>query len=129
MNILKNGRKLNGSNMYCKEHLSRTNVDIASFARQLKRRQRIYSTWMRNSKVLVKTNGAPHVARIIMIRDNMYNDIESKCNNYSDNQFDKNLQDIGLLGLFDYTRCDLHMIRVRSESVLCARVQKMARTI
>ena len=31
--------------------------------------------------------------------NNLYNDIESKCNYYTDNQFDTNIQDIGLLGL------------------------------
>ena len=31
--------------------------------------------------------------------NNLYNDIESKCNYYTDNQFDTNMQDIGLLGL------------------------------
>ena len=31
--------------------------------------------------------------------NNLYNDIESKCNGYTDIQFDTNTQDIGLLGL------------------------------
>ena len=31
--------------------------------------------------------------------NNLYNDIESKCNYYTDNQFDTNMQDSGLLGL------------------------------
>ena len=31
--------------------------------------------------------------------NNVYNDIESKCKYYTDNQFDTNMQDIGLLGL------------------------------
>ena len=31
--------------------------------------------------------------------NNLYNDIESKCNYYTDNQFGTNMQDIGLLGL------------------------------
>ena len=31
--------------------------------------------------------------------NNLYNDIETKCNYYTDNQFDTNMQDIGLLGL------------------------------
>ena len=67
VNIRRNGRKLKGTNVYVNEHLSRNNADIAGFARQLKRRQRIHSTWTRNCKVLIKTNGAPDVARVIMI--------------------------------------------------------------
>ena len=31
--------------------------------------------------------------------NNMYNDIESKCSYYTDNQFETNMQDIDLLGL------------------------------
>ena len=31
--------------------------------------------------------------------NNLYNGIETKCNYYTDNQFDTNMQDIGLLGL------------------------------
>ena len=31
--------------------------------------------------------------------NNLYNDIELKCNYYTDNQFGTNMQDIGLLGL------------------------------
>ena len=31
--------------------------------------------------------------------NNLYNDIETNCNYYTDNQFDTNMQDIGLLGL------------------------------
>ena len=69
VNILKNGRMLKGTNVYVNEHLSKKNADIAGFARQLKRRQRIHSTWTRNCKVLIKTNGAPDVARVIMIRE------------------------------------------------------------
>ena len=69
VNILRNGRNLKGTNVYVNEHLSRKNADIAGFARQLKRRQRIHSTWTRNCKVLIKTNGAPDVARVIMIRE------------------------------------------------------------
>ena len=69
MNILKNGRMLKGTNVYVNEHLSKKNADIAGFARQLKHRQRIHSTWTRNYKVLIKTNGAPDVARVIMIRE------------------------------------------------------------
>ena len=45
VNILKNGRKLKGTNVYVNIHLSRKNADIAGFARQLKRRQHLHSTW------------------------------------------------------------------------------------
>ena len=69
INILKNGRKLKGTNVYINEHLSRKNANISALARQLKRRQRIHSTFTRNCKVFVKTNGAPGVSRVVLIKD------------------------------------------------------------
>ena len=69
INILKNGRKLKGTNVYVNEHLSRKNANISALARQLKRRNRIHSTFTRNCKVFVKTNGAPGVSRVVLIKD------------------------------------------------------------
>ena len=69
INILKNGRRLKGTNVYINEHLSRKNANISALARQLKRRQRIHSTFTRNCKVFVKTNGAPGVSRVVLIKD------------------------------------------------------------
>ena len=62
INILKNGRKLKGTNVYINEHLSRKTANISALARQLKRQQRIHSTFKRNCKVFVKTN-------VVLIKD------------------------------------------------------------
>ena len=52
VNTLKNGRKLKGTNVKVNEHMSHKNADIAGFARQLKHRQHIHSTWKKNLKFL-----------------------------------------------------------------------------
>ena len=50
VNILKNGRKLKGTNVYVNKHMSHKNADIAGFDRQLKRSQCVHSMWTRNCK-------------------------------------------------------------------------------
>ena len=59
----------NPASVYINDHLSRKNANISALSRQLKRRQRIHSTFTRNCKVFVKTNGAPGVSRVVLIKD------------------------------------------------------------
>ena len=58
----------NPASVYINDHLSRKNANISALSRQLKRRQRIHSTFTRNCKA-VETNGAPGVTRVVLIKD------------------------------------------------------------
>ena len=57
--------------MYVNKHLSRNNVDITSFIRQLKHGQRIHSTLTStyNYRVLFRTNDDPEVACVVLLPD------------------------------------------------------------
>ena len=46
--LLKQGRKLEGSDVYLNEHLTKKNADIAREARVLKKQKEIQGTWTRN---------------------------------------------------------------------------------
>ena len=52
--ILKNAKKLWGTNMYINEHLTKKKVDLAKKARLQKKQGKIESMWTRNCKVLIK---------------------------------------------------------------------------
>lgn len=67
--LLKQGKKLKGSNVYINEHLTRKNADIARKARFLRKTSKIQSTWTNNCKVFIKLNGTPEEARVLVIRD------------------------------------------------------------
>ena len=67
--LLKQGRKLKGSNVYLNEHLTKKNGDIARKARFLRKQQKIQSTWTANCKVFIKLNGTPEQAKVLVIRD------------------------------------------------------------
>ncbi len=67
--LLKQGRKLKGSNVYINEHLSKFNADIAKKARYLKKLKKIQSTWTANCKVFIKLNGTPEEAMVKAIRN------------------------------------------------------------
>ncbi len=66
--LLKQGRKLKGTNVYINEHLTKANADLAKQARFLKKKGKIQSTWTANCKVFVKLNGSPEQAKVICIR-------------------------------------------------------------
>lgn len=67
--LLKQGRKLKGTNVFINEHLTKRNSDIGRKARFLKKQGKIQSTWTSNCKVLIKLNGTPEQAKIVVIRN------------------------------------------------------------
>ncbi|CAL9692662.1 unnamed protein product [Knipowitschia caucasica] len=66
--LLKQGRKLKGTNVFINEHLTKRNADIARRARQLKKMQKIQHTWESNCKIYIKLNGSPEDARMLVVR-------------------------------------------------------------
>ena len=67
--LLKQGRKLKGTNVYLNEHLTKKNSDIARQARILRKENWIQSTWTSNCKVFIKLNGSPEEAKVLAIKD------------------------------------------------------------
>ncbi len=61
--ILRNGRLLKGSQVYVNEHLTKKTADLAKLARDLRRANKVSTTWTRNCKVFVRSLGAPEVAK------------------------------------------------------------------
>ena len=55
--------------MFVNEHLTKKRANLAKFARDLKKQKKIFSTWTRDGKIFIKTNGLPEVAQIYAIRD------------------------------------------------------------
>lgn len=66
--LMKQGRKLKGSDVYLNEHLTKRNADIARKARFMRKEKKIQSTWTINCKVFIKLNGAPEEAKVLCIR-------------------------------------------------------------
>uniref|UniRef100_A0A1A8RDI2 Uncharacterized protein n=1 Tax=Nothobranchius rachovii TaxID=451742 RepID=A0A1A8RDI2_9TELE len=66
--LIKQGRKLKGTNVYINEHLTKQNADIARKARFLRKQGKILNTWTTNCKILVKLNGSPEQAKVLLIR-------------------------------------------------------------
>lgn len=66
--ILKEGRKLKGTNVYINEHLTKHNAEIAKKARYLRKMKKIQNTWTANCKVFIKLNGSPEEAKVMMVR-------------------------------------------------------------
>lgn len=68
--LLKQGKKLKGSDVYVNEHLTNRNAEIAREARMLKKNKKIQATWTRNCKVLIRLNGdTPEQARVLTVRE------------------------------------------------------------
>ncbi|XP_061912355.1 uncharacterized protein LOC133655823 [Entelurus aequoreus] len=67
--LLKQGRKLKGTNIYMNDHLTKRNADIARKARQMRREKKILQTWTANCKVFIKLNGTPENAKVLLIRN------------------------------------------------------------
>uniref|UniRef100_A0A1A8F5H3 Uncharacterized protein n=1 Tax=Nothobranchius korthausae TaxID=1143690 RepID=A0A1A8F5H3_9TELE len=67
--LLKQGRKLKGTNVYINEQLIKKNADIARQARLLRKQKKIQSTWTSNCKVFIKLNGSPEQAKILVIKE------------------------------------------------------------
>ena len=68
--LLKQGRKLKGTQVYINEHLTKKNADIAKRARSLKKSNKIQGTWTTNCKVFIKTEGAtPEETKVSVVRN------------------------------------------------------------
>ena len=68
--LLRQGKKLKGTDVYLNEHLTKKNGEIAKEARILRKKEKIRSTWTRNCKVLIRTNGeTPEETRVITVRE------------------------------------------------------------
>ena len=67
--LLKQGRKLKGTNVFINEHLTKRNADIARKARFMKKQGKIQHTWTSNCKVFIKLNGTPEQAKVMVIRN------------------------------------------------------------
>lgn len=52
--VLRQAKKLKGTNVYINEHLTKKNGDIAREARMLRKQQKITGTWTRNGSVWIK---------------------------------------------------------------------------
>ncbi len=66
--LMKQGRKLKGSNVYLNEHLTKRNADTAKKARFMRKEKKIQSTWTTNCKVFIKLNGAREEAKVLYKR-------------------------------------------------------------
>lgn len=67
--LLKQGKKLKGSDVFMNEHLIKRNADIARKARYLRKQGKIQNTWTTNCKVFIKLNGTPEQAKVLVIRN------------------------------------------------------------
>ena len=68
--LLRQGRKLKGTQVYINEHLTKKNADIAKRARSLKKSNKIQGTWTTNCKVFIKTEGAtPEETKVSVVRN------------------------------------------------------------
>lgn len=67
--LLKQGRKLKGTNVFINEHLTKNNADIARRARYLKKQNKIQNTWTLNCKIFIKLNGTPEEAKVLVVRN------------------------------------------------------------
>lgn len=66
--LLKQGRKLKGTDIYMNDHLTRRNADIARKARQLRKQGKIQHTWVSNCKIFIKLNGTPEEAKVLVVK-------------------------------------------------------------
>ena len=66
--LLKQGRKLKGTNVYLNEHLTKKNAEIAWKARDLKKQHKIQHIWVNNCKIFIKLNGSAEEAKILTVR-------------------------------------------------------------
>lgn len=67
--LLKQAKKLKGTGVYLNEHLTKKNADIARHARTLRKQNKIQATWTRNCKVMIRLNGTPEEAKVLIIRE------------------------------------------------------------
>lgn len=63
--LLKQGRKLKGSDVNINKHLTKRNAEKA---RYLKKQEKIQHTWTTNCKIFIKLNWTPEEAKVLMVR-------------------------------------------------------------
>ena len=67
--LMKQGRKLKGTQVYLNEHLTKQNAAIAREARILRKERKIKETWTRNCKIYISLNGAsPEAEKVLIVR-------------------------------------------------------------
>ena len=49
--------------------LTNKRANRAKFARDLKKQKKVFNTWTRDGKIVIKTNGIPEVSQLHAIRD------------------------------------------------------------
>lgn len=68
--LLLQGKKLKGSQVYINEHLTKKNAEIAREARKLRKNNKIQATWTWNCRVLIHLNGStPEQAKVVAVRE------------------------------------------------------------
>lgn len=67
--LLRQAKKLKGMGVYLNEHLTKKNAAIARWARTLRKLNKVQATWTRNCKVMIRLNGTPEEAKVLMIRE------------------------------------------------------------
>lgn len=68
--LLMQGKKLKGSEVYLNEHLTKKNAEIAREARNLRKSDKINATWTRNCKVMIRPNSSTREqAKAVMVRE------------------------------------------------------------
>ena len=67
--VMKQGKKLKGTNVYLNDHLIKRNAEIAKKARLLRKQSKIQNTWVTNCKIFIKLNGSPEDAKVLVIKD------------------------------------------------------------
>ncbi len=64
--LIRQGKKLKGSNVYLNEHLTKRSADVPRKAHFLRKQRKIQSTWTANCKIFIKLKGTPEV---LVIKD------------------------------------------------------------
>ena len=68
--LLKQAKKLKGTNVYINEHLTKKNGEIAREARKLLKQKKILATWVRNCKILIRLKGeTPEESKVVTVRE------------------------------------------------------------
>lgn len=68
--LLRQEKKLKGTDVYMNEHLTKKTAAVAREARILRKNNKIKATWTRNCKVFIQLNGStPEQATVILLRE------------------------------------------------------------
>ena len=69
--VLRTAKQLKDTNIYINENLTARNAEIATYARNLRKRGKILSTWTRNCKIFIKANikGEQKIMRVSKLEE------------------------------------------------------------